>query len=535
MSTPAASSSAASASSSSVGFLKLSRSAGSTGSGGSLDGPKKRAAAASAAAPATGTAVTVPAGLFLAGGTGTVERAIVEVMGENPFTGMDCLPEVAVPVRPKVTARMPAEQQLRLLQGYVEAFEYNYLPTTFFNKCKYRPLQRILETAKEVMKIALPIRCLEATYLAISLTQGMLHLQRFPLTFKTSFNGQVCRHIVLAVRVVDDPAAAAAATAAAHTTDVPPAHLQSSSRRSSSSSSLDRARKPVARGRSAAAAAAASPSSDRWGALGLSRKRSLMYKRVEERTLASLVEDYADAYRELGHRVLNVKVGLPVSHTPNQSYVPSWRFLTVDYKSLPAHSREALLHSFVQMSPRLAAEWCKLPQAQMHAFIRSSKNRCHELLGAGGFAASAVAAAATAATPPSAAATASPASAPSEAEPEADEDAAAAAAAEEEDEEDDDDEESGNETRSEVVACIMAGRSPFRRNQYNTPGIAAVGTRARSRSSDDAAGAVAAAAAAATSATFGGTGSPRSPGVRRRRGDSSDGMPPPYSPTYGGP
>ena len=51
--------------------------------------------------------------------------------------------------------------------------QYNFVPHTFFNTNKHRPLVRIMDTCKEIIKESLPIRCLEAAFLAIYLTQEL--------------------------------------------------------------------------------------------------------------------------------------------------------------------------------------------------------------------------------------------------------------------------------------------------------------------------------------------------------------------------
>lgn len=47
---------------------------------------------------------------------------------------------------------------------------------------------------------ALPIQCVEAVFLAIHFTHGLLDVDRIPVSFKSSVGGHMFRHIVLAVR-----------------------------------------------------------------------------------------------------------------------------------------------------------------------------------------------------------------------------------------------------------------------------------------------------------------------------------------------
>eukprot|EP00659_Diplonema_papillatum_P020807 gene20807-32069_t len=202
-----------------------------------------------------------------------VDRVLREIVEVNPFTGR-CVADKEYPARPRLHAQAGLEAQVRQLQRYIEQFEYNFLPSTFFNNCKYRSLSRILQTAREIIKEALPIRCLEAVYLGTLLTQDVHELDRFPLTFKTSFKGQICRHIVLALR---------------HTTAAAAAPVQKQA--------LPPQTGPVvpsqANGWSLRPAAPTARRVEAWGALGLSRKADLMYKRLGAHAcLADLVDDY---------------------------------------------------------------------------------------------------------------------------------------------------------------------------------------------------------------------------------------------------
>ena len=105
------------------------------------------------------------------------------------------------------------------------------------------------------MRDALPIRCLEAVFLALHLTQGMQELDRFPVSFKSTVAGQVYRHIVLAIRV-----------------------------------------------------------NGKFGAMGLSRRNTLMFKDFTYPTFGDLIVNFRDAYEECFHRLLTVNTGLPISH-----------------------------------------------------------------------------------------------------------------------------------------------------------------------------------------------------------------------------
>lgn len=107
----------------------------------------------------------------------------------------------------------------------------------------------------QIVRDALPIRCLEAVFLALHLTQGMQDIDRYPVSFKSTAAGQCYRHIVLAIKV-----------------------------------------------------------GGKFGAMGLSRRSTLMFKDFTYSTFGDLVADFRDSYEECFHRLLTVNTGLPITH-----------------------------------------------------------------------------------------------------------------------------------------------------------------------------------------------------------------------------
>ena len=51
-----------------------------------------------------------------------------------------------------------------------------------------------------------------------------------------------------------------------------------------------------------------------WGALGLSREAGLQWKLLAFGSLSALLGDYREAYRECGHEVTKVRIGLAMPH-----------------------------------------------------------------------------------------------------------------------------------------------------------------------------------------------------------------------------
>lgn len=57
-----------------------------------------------------------------------------------------------------------------------------------------------MEVAKEIIQESLPIKCLEAVILSLYLTSPMLNTQRMTVGFKSKFDGMYFRHVVLVVQ-----------------------------------------------------------------------------------------------------------------------------------------------------------------------------------------------------------------------------------------------------------------------------------------------------------------------------------------------
>ena len=198
-------------------------------------------------------------------------RLIVERLSEiNPYRFDPGATDVPRPIVPTHGRRTPIAAQVAAAQRVITQLEYNFLPQTFFSLQKNRPLRNLINAAQEILAEGLPIRCLEATFLAVHLTHGIPELDRFPLAFKSVCNGQSYRHIVLVVR-----------------------HKGC------------------------------------YGALGLSRVRTLMDKPIVFPSLVDLLDEYAACYAAHGHALASVKLGLCFSRDPLSRQVPYWRFVSL--------------------------------------------------------------------------------------------------------------------------------------------------------------------------------------------------------------
>ncbi|XP_059000997.1 tubulinyl-Tyr carboxypeptidase 2 isoform X7 [Mustela lutreola] len=146
------------------------------------------------------------------------------------------------------------------------------------------PPGRLMETAKEMTRESLPIKCLEAVILGIYLTNGQPSIERFPISFKTYFSGNYFHHVVLGIYC-----------------------------------------------------------NGRYGSLGMSRRAELMDKPLTFRTLSDLIFDFEDSYKKYLHTVKKVKIGLYVPHEPHSFQPIEWKQLVLNVsKMLRADIRKEL-------------------------------------------------------------------------------------------------------------------------------------------------------------------------------------------------
>jgi tubulinyl-Tyr carboxypeptidase len=115
-----------------------------------------------------------------------------------------CFKKVPLPEIPKteflLNRGIPLNKRLASCQNAIGALEYNFTGKCFFSRNKFRPLNRILATGREILTAGLPIQCVEAVFAAIYLTQQMEEIERIPLSFKSRFmNGKTYQHIVCAM------------------------------------------------------------------------------------------------------------------------------------------------------------------------------------------------------------------------------------------------------------------------------------------------------------------------------------------------
>ncbi|KAM6965478.1 LOW QUALITY PROTEIN: tubulinyl-Tyr carboxypeptidase 2 [Aplochiton taeniatus] len=209
-----------------------------------------------------------------------------------------------VPSVPNFKPSMSVPDWLVAIQNYMKTLQYNHTGTQFFEIRKTRPLCGLMETAREMIRESLPIKCLEAVILGIYLTNGLTSLERFPISFKTQFSGHCFHHVVLG---------------------------------------------GVWNGR--------------YGSLGMSRRPDLMNKPLTHRTLGDLVAEFESSYKRYQHTLKKVKIGLYVPHDPHVFQPIEWKYLVLNVaklgeeemrKELEKHGRDMrmkILKSSTAQSP----------------------------------------------------------------------------------------------------------------------------------------------------------------------------------------
>lgn len=247
-------------------------------------------------------------------------RRLIAALVHGPHCSRlaDASLNLAAPAKPVwpppggVGPTVPIRSRLRLAQELITALQYNHTDAvTYFTVDKARPTCRVMDTARDIIRHGLPIRCVEAVFLAMYLTAGWKEVERIPLRMRSVVvdDEGVERshaHIVLLIRerrALDEGAVEDVLV-------------------ESSSGSIDETQ-----GRSKGLP------SIRYGALGTSRRDELAYVPFGAPTLSAVLEHYRTGYAKWRHRLVGVKVGLPVEHDPRSPAPVCWRHVAVECES----------------------------------------------------------------------------------------------------------------------------------------------------------------------------------------------------------
>ncbi|RUS81749.1 hypothetical protein EGW08_010503, partial [Elysia chlorotica] len=78
------------------------------------------------------------------------------------------LPQIPVPLAPlSFGAALTVQDRLKKVQDYMNELQYNHTGTQFYEIRKNRPVSGLMESAREMIREALPIKCLEAVILGL--------------------------------------------------------------------------------------------------------------------------------------------------------------------------------------------------------------------------------------------------------------------------------------------------------------------------------------------------------------------------------
>ncbi|CUG94108.1 Hypothetical protein, putative [Bodo saltans] len=243
--------------------------------------------------------------------------ATYEASGPSPSSSLQST--IVVPQRASessIDRSASSSSQLDSIQVVLNRLQYNFLPQTFFTLEKNRAFYRVAGTAKEILQESLPIRCLEATFLALYLSCPMRDVERFPISFKSraANTGQTHRHIVLGVK-----------------------------------------------------------HKGLYGALGLSRSALLMNKPLLYKSIPELLEVYCQCYQQVGHQLISFKLGLFVTHDQYSKIVPCWRFVSLT-PTQPFHRIQdcvktaTTVEHFELLLPVMSDQYLKM-HTPGHAFV----------------------------------------------------------------------------------------------------------------------------------------------------------------------
>ena len=204
-----------------------------------------------------------------------------------------CLQEVPHPVPPGIGIAKQGRvvEYLNKVQEYMKKLSYNHTGTQIFETRPNSSMMTLMDTAKSMIREALPIKCMEAVVLSIYLTNGVPGLGRFTINFKSEL-----------------PVAAASG------------QKQKQQQQQQDPRQQKRYFYHVVLGVTLG---------NKFGAMGLSRRSTLMDKPLTHLTLNSLVQEFDESYKNCGQRLIKVRIGNLVSHDTYSITPIPWKGITL--------------------------------------------------------------------------------------------------------------------------------------------------------------------------------------------------------------
>jgi hypothetical protein len=170
------------------------------------------------------------------------------------------------PVIPPLFLHESVDAKIDRIQNFISSFEYNYTGQPYIRLKRNLGMLHLTASARKLIRLAYPIQCVEAVFLAVVLTSFIEGIDRIPLSFKSKLDDSVHRHIVLALR-----------------------------------------------------------HEGKWGAVGISRRENLMYKPLVFESLTDLISEFKISYDACYHSLTKVYVGLPFSRNCFTEHPIKWR------------------------------------------------------------------------------------------------------------------------------------------------------------------------------------------------------------------
>jgi len=119
-----------------------------------------------------------------------LEDPAVRSMIDQITNGTVDLVEPPMPKMPKIDPNSKVTTTLKVIQKFINAFEYNHTGQTFFKMKRDRGMKHLTNVAKQIIRDALPIQCVEGVFLGTYLTSDLKTVTRIPVSFKSSVEGE---------------------------------------------------------------------------------------------------------------------------------------------------------------------------------------------------------------------------------------------------------------------------------------------------------------------------------------------------------
>ncbi|KAK1329322.1 hypothetical protein QTO34_011504 [Cnephaeus nilssonii] len=278
------------------------------------------------------------------------------------------LAKPSIPQVPNYRLSMTIPDWLQAIQNYMKTLQYNHTGTQFFEIRKMRPLSGLMETAKEMTRESLPIKCLEAVIL------GMLGLRQsmdrpglsnrlrdgledaVPLVHRSTTWCQWGSYLELHLIRFLSP------NLRPPLSSLIQAYLRYLTNGQASIERFPISFKTYFSGNYFHHVVLGIYCNGHYGSLGMSRRAELMDKPLTFRTLSDLIFDFEDSYKKYLHTVKKVKIGLYVPHEPHSFQPIEWKQLVLNVsKMLRADIRKELEKYARDMRMKVDPETCKCP------------------------------------------------------------------------------------------------------------------------------------------------------------------------------